>query len=250
MKSKEIIGKSGLTLLAIILVQACLEKKMEVSYFDTGKVKEKAETVNGKRNGNSWEYDSAGNLLSMRSWRNGILDGQFEVFYLGGALSRKGKFRMGKPVEMTTYFRSGKIKALYYYDEMGEVVEVKSFLEDGTQDLAAFPYMNFIPRGDTIRLGSKVTFRVRMVNIYDSIYFNGRMIITSKLTPRSTTEITRVQDTLALIYPTDQLTYLYTFTTKGVGQDSIKGQLLFEKDLGDELKFRTEVFAYPFYVVE
>ena len=110
--------------------------------------------------------------------------------------------------------------------------------------------MSLLPPGDTQKLGQTVTLRARMVNVQDSIYFGGRMIITRKLVANSSNALVHVMDTLALIQPIDSFTYLYSFTPKRVGYDTLKGQLIFQKDLGEEIKFRSEVFAYPFYVVE
>lgn len=171
-------------------------------------------------------------------------------YFEDGIISARGESHSGKLVEVTEYFHSGKIHLIKYYDRNGEILNIRKFFEDGSIDYKAFPFIYTIPFRDTIRYGMNSILKARIVNVYDSIYLNGKLFITSRLDTAGKSKIIQIKDTISIIEPANRFEFIYNFKPRKLGNDTIRGQFLFTKETDDEITFSSELFAYPIFVKE
>ena len=152
---------------------------LEYNYFKNGQVKSiAAYNLEGKKDGVTTEFDTEGNVVSTKLYKNdnlleeGIIDkegkkqGKWKTYYLTGELKSEGSysnaFKKGKWV---FYFRNGSIEQEGFYDaagrytgkwkwyyENGKILRTEEFrkgLEDGY--LEEFDIIgNFITKGEYI----------------------------------------------------------------------------------------------------
>ena len=81
------------------------------------------------------ERDTAGNVVAVITYRNGFKDGKETHFYPDGTLAFEGVWRfaeVGVGVHRSWY-ENGKIKAVTYYDEAGQIERVEDYREDGSR---------------------------------------------------------------------------------------------------------------------
>lgn len=238
---------SGLLLILLILLVACWgNNDLEIIYYKSGKVKLECESKSGVRNGNCVEYYENGVVKLKTFWVDGELNGPFEEFFTDETTFKVGMMKSGRIMKMNIFFQSGRISEIRNYDSLGNILTVENYNENGTRDSLAYPYFYF-PEidSDTLSINKKATLKARIVNITNSIYENGQLILTSGFD----SALNRISlDTITIIRPKDKLDYEYVFTPSEVGKRFIFGRFVFTKE-DDVNIYRTQhEFALPYFV--
>lgn len=103
-----------------------------VSYHLTGKIKSKSQyDASGVLSGKVEEFDSAGQLVKVANYRQGVLNGEFAKF-LGNGVVYKENYKDGKREgERTDFYPSGKTRAVRKYQRDLLHGELRSYFESG-----------------------------------------------------------------------------------------------------------------------
>ena len=228
-------------------MSSCNQTSHEYIYYRNGAIKSDIEIVNGKKNGIVLDYYQDGKLKAKSNWKNNEIIGEIENYARQGYL--QSKILMNNSVIQEAYYYSskGKLLAIEKYDSSGKILSGERFKEDGTRDSMAYQYMKFAHHSDTLELGKSFLLQMKTLNVYDDIYKNGVLIISSEFVSRAD-EITQVKDTIQIIKATNTFEYEYVVVPKKAGQDTIKGQFIFKKLIGEDIEILSELVKFPYYV--
>ena len=120
---------------SLILCVSCLKEESPViePFHDYGRknvLLEKGEIVDGKRNGEWIRYYDKGEIKEVKNYLDDRLEGNYEFYYKGGAISSSGKYSNGKKHGEWKYFnkRGGVTKEENYLNGLleGRYVEYKN----------------------------------------------------------------------------------------------------------------------------
>jgi hypothetical protein len=229
-----------------LLLMECRDKKIEYSYYENGKVKQRIETMDGRRDGVLQKFYPSGHLKQETFWVRGVRQGEAREYRQDGTLSRADEYRSDTIVRIKFYFPSGSIREIRHYGTTGFVVDAEVFKENGELDSTVL-FFNYLSETDTVKHGSTNVFKIRVLNVLYPIFRNGHLIVTSKFDTLRNGDV-RLSDTVKMIVPDDGVSYDYEFVANKLGENAIYAQMIFVKEDETTITYRVESFSYPYFV--
>lgn len=212
-------------------------------FHPNGHLKSSIETKNGVRHGLSRSYYQDGNIEEETSWTSGRKDGESKYYDRTGQLKEyhnyKGRKVNGKSL---LYYSDGKIQEERIFDA-GKLLDVRSYLNSGKRNYEhRFP-IAYLSK-DTMEIGEKCRFFMKLVNADSTIYKEGMLIITNKFRDNGDPI-----DTIFSTISSNQRGFEYSFNINQAGQSFILGQLIFRRKLNNETvdevyEFKKEYFVH------
>lgn len=158
----------------------CKKKSVEKGYYPSGKIRFKAELVDGVKEGLSFTYFENGEIKVMQKWKNGQPDGigkQFyengnvevivewkngklhgshKEFYKSGVIKSEGLFKDGDKIGVHKfYYEGGATMEIDYYDSLGNELDYEKYDTLGNLREDKKSAITSLDK-DTIRLGKQI----------------------------------------------------------------------------------------------
>lgn len=149
----------------------------ELIYSKSGNVIERHINVNGKRSGLSFFYKNDGRLYLQLTYRDGVKDGPYYIFFPNRNIAEEGNFLANeKHGEINQYFEydSGKIQYSFYQFNMDGVDQVYYKKEFDAKGEWVGHYRSLFVKfsNDTLLVNSQVVVKFelnRIKTMYDSV---------------------------------------------------------------------------------
>ncbi len=114
------------------LLFGCKEEGFKRIYYESGELKEIAETKNGKYHGSVIEYYPNGNVKFTQNWYSGKVHGESRKYFENGALNKIDSFRYGIPHGISiNYYKNGKVENIGRYENGFRIGEFTFYNEEG-----------------------------------------------------------------------------------------------------------------------
>jgi antitoxin component YwqK of YwqJK toxin-antitoxin module len=115
-----------------------IKEGLHISYYMEGPVKREVPFLAGKEQGNGYEYALDGRLISMMTYKKGVLVKQMKINRRDQEGRKQGYwmwFHDNKEIQMEgTYKNDLRHGYFKYYDEMGNLIKTEKYIEDILQD--------------------------------------------------------------------------------------------------------------------
>ena len=212
-------------------------------FYPNGQLKSSIETKNGTRHGLSRSYYRDGNIEEETSWAFGRKDGESKYYYRTGQLREYHTYNDGKlNGKSLLYYSDGKVQE-ERISEVGKILDVKSYLNSGKRDYEKRFPIAYVSR-DTMEMGEKCRYFMKLVNADSTIYKDGVLVITNKIGDNGDPV-----DTIFSTISSNQKGFEYSFNVNQPGQSFILGQLIFRRKLNNETvdevyEFKKEYFVH------
>jgi antitoxin component YwqK of YwqJK toxin-antitoxin module len=100
-------------------------------YFPTGELKQEVPFENGKENGNGFEYDAEGRIITLLNYKDGFLKKAEQINRYDSRGKKRGIWinyhRIGIIAEEGTYMNDKKNGIFKYYDRKGELIGLEKY---------------------------------------------------------------------------------------------------------------------------
>lgn len=234
-----------IVLVGISMTEVSCNDRTQVhrEYYENGKLKATIEMKREKWHGVSKMYDENGMLWKQVQWTDGVQHGPAIIFFPNGKIKERHEFVNGKIVgKSEMFYLNGTLAEEKFFDSLGKLYDVRSYTRSGERDYDKVYPIGYFSK-DTVTIGSDIEYFTKLVNTDSTIYNEGILIITSRLT-----ESGDAVDTLYSLTSTNEKGFRYSVTAKSPGVNGIYGILAFEIPVDAGRVYTLFSFRKGFYV--
>jgi antitoxin component YwqK of YwqJK toxin-antitoxin module len=153
-------------------VELCSDEK-KTTYYESGEIKEKANIIDGKLEGEALSYFESGEIEAKTNFVDGQQQGEIIKYYKSGEIKEKTNIVDGQPQgEAIQYFKSGEVKVNANFVDGKLEGEVIQYFESGEVKVNA----NFVDG----KLEGKVTYYAKKGKIENIEYYKDGVLINNK----------------------------------------------------------------------
>lgn len=259
-KLEDLKRESFIVLLSLLLV-AC-DTGEQTQYYDNGSLESKVELKNGKRHGWSYYYNPDGSLKHKSSWKDGLqhglttfyhpngqvenktqwengnAHGWSEEYYSNGQLKKRAFKRNGQNIgSLTIFSETGKPVETQIYNQQGRVIYVRQYAEEGRGTEMYIPI--FKDEKDTVLVGEE--FKT-IVSFAYPLQGEAKMLVGPM------DALNELTDTVAIIKPTKQGEFIYTFKASKAGENVLPIKFIHKTSEEDTVSVHDMTVKHSYFV--